>query len=474
MAIYDYETLNLNNPEEMAKQKKKFVGSTYADDSKFGLSKFQLTTFDEDEQIKLVGVLDDLPEISFSVDYTDGPGILWQDMLQSFMSNDLISLINSIGCATGTEWKNFVKAGSWTKKVYNGYNPGTINLKFKIFEADNLGQTDASIWIKRLQKYAAISDNNKFTFAGALDNVRSGLKNMTGTGAAVGNDILKISNSNNATQNNSAQDDDKERRKKAEQLDMYINKLKSAITYNTIKVESVYAYYSFFIDTSSKTVTLKYSTSTSYQNSWTDSKLSETSKSYEGKESVDDFNNLINQLIGDISNNTVNKAVKSDVEPKLKAAMDEVAGQKQSGGTINRTLDDLKGKFEFLADSASTLLNSAVKKYGPLRVEYKFNRSNSFGAKLWYLNLYSGTIFKSQTPLIVYISNWSVKRSEEWTDSGHYYYEFNITCNLDQTYSRSQWYRVLNSDITSGSTWYAADSIQKDLDSGLSEIPKEL
>ena len=171
MAIYDYETLQETDPTEMERLKKKFAGNPPVNDSNYGLSRFQLTTYDGEVPVNLIGVLEELPEFTFNIEYSDGPGTLWQDMLQQFTSNDLFNTINAIGAATGTSWTNFVKAGSWTKKIYNGYNPGSIDLKFKIFTADTLGQTLPNDWINGLRKYASISAKNQFDFAGALKNV---------------------------------------------------------------------------------------------------------------------------------------------------------------------------------------------------------------------------------------------------------------------------------------------------------------
>ena len=71
------------------------------------------------------------------------------------------------------------------------------------------------------------------------------------------------------------------------------------------------------------------------------------------------------------------------------------------------------------------------------------NKSNSLGEKLWHLNIYNDVIFKSNTPLIVYISEWSVKHSDEIIHDEPVYYDFEITCALDQTYSRDAWIRHL-------------------------------
>ena len=66
-----------------------FAGPKIEHDSKTGLSHFILsTTYDTPagpEIIQLHGLLSDLPEISFTVNYEDGPGNEWQDILSNFI-----------------------------------------------------------------------------------------------------------------------------------------------------------------------------------------------------------------------------------------------------------------------------------------------------------------------------------------------------------------------------------------------------
>jgi hypothetical protein len=46
-------------------------------------------------------------------------------------------------------------------------------------------------------------------------------------------------------------------------------------------------------------------------------------------------------------------------------------------------------------------------------------------------------------PLVVYISEWSYKASEERDGNDPVYYDFEITCALDQVYSRDTWNKIL-------------------------------
>lgn len=490
MAIYDYETLQETNPTEMERLKRKFAGNPPVNDSNYGLSRFQLTTYDGEDPVNLIGVLEELPEFTFNVDYSDGPGTLWQDMLQQFTSNDLFNTINAIGAATGTNWTNFVKAGSWTKKIYNGYSPGSINLKFKIFTADTLGQTLPNDWINGLRKYASISAKNQFDFAGALKNVSTGLQNATGTAQYMGNTFMEYYNKDNEgqKQEKSANEKDIEKKKKdREDLTnfLYCMNEKKYInsdisTRYSPAADDAYLPYKISVDEGKKKVYLIAARSYSRN-------PDKTSESYENKESISEFKQIVEKLIDDhfkslldhipsyvpiIGSSFEPSAFQKEIKKSFQSNCDDAAKDmkdKKAEDNVSAEIEELAG-LRPVIKAANEFLGTTVKKYGPYRVVYKFNRENSFGAKLWYLNIYGGTIFKKETPLIVYISNWSVKRSEESNDSGHYYYEFSITCNLDQTYSRAQWYRVLDTSITksnSDTKWAYNASLQKELASGL-------
>ena len=103
-----------------------FNGPTYEHDKSLGLSRFLLTTYDENNgPIQLKGLLSELPEFSFTINYEKGPGSEWQDTIANFMANDMIASFNAIG-AKSQSFKNIINAGTWTKMVYNGYSTPSI------------------------------------------------------------------------------------------------------------------------------------------------------------------------------------------------------------------------------------------------------------------------------------------------------------------------------------------------------------
>ena len=59
-----------------------FVGPRYEYDNKTGLSHFILSTVEKNttKVLQLHGLLSELPEITFNINYEDGPGNEWQDV----------------------------------------------------------------------------------------------------------------------------------------------------------------------------------------------------------------------------------------------------------------------------------------------------------------------------------------------------------------------------------------------------------
>jgi hypothetical protein len=465
-------------------ENKDFIGTRYETDAQYGLSKFQLTTYDGNTPIKMVGLLNDLPEFSFSVDYTDGPGSTWQDMLSSFMSNDLVQLINAVGAnGNNSNWRNFIKAGSWTKKIYNGYKPGTITLKFRIYDADTLGQTPAKIWMSNLQKFASANADNQYSSARAIENIAAGLGNIASTGSTAG-DIIKLHQGDH----NSTPDEDKNRIKS--ECDMKRMKTERFITLLYGKIcrfsgDKVVAYrkdsqfsetdlsvgnlntgnnsYSvlYYIRRDNKT-RVYIGINTAYnQNTLNIPYVHDhdyINKNYGSDEDpndilgIDDIVSDFTQASSKITDPEIRKAFNDDILTKVRTLAEEMDTTNTNAYT-DMSVSSLREKVFELQNVANELETGVIGKYGPYRVASRFNRENSFGAKLWYLNIYddNNVIFNSAFPLIVYISNWTVKFSEESNISSHVYHEFSVTCNLDQTYSRTQWYRILSKDVTNNS-----------------------
>ncbi len=92
-------------------------------------------------------------------------------------------------------------------------------------------------------------------------------------------------------------------------------------------------------------------------------------------------------------------------------------------------------------------IEQAIRKYntsGPGNDRaHAANQYKIFGANLFQLKIYP---FIYNSPLTVYIDSWSVTPSREWnTDmNDHYYYDFTISCTMDQVLSAKSWLKIIS------------------------------
>ena len=463
-------------------EKRNFAGPKIEHDSKTGLSHFILSTTDilsaRPEIIQLHGLLSDLPEISFTVNYEDGPGNEWQDILSNFMANDLMAIFNTIG-AKGAGFKNIVKAGSWTKKVYAGYAPSTIPLKFRIYTRDTFGQSSAEMWKKYLIKFASINDGNKFEIDTAAKNIFGAIKTAYNSGEAIaGLANSSLSNFNNSTNATTAgqSDSDSEKHEKYMSKAMTVYARMNAVNEALGEIsKNASADGIFKID-------MKLEKGDIVRNHWftnwfagghapinftasvTDTRAAGDNVEF-GPEEVGKIDAV--DVNGDPDPNGIEFTYEK-LEKAFKEFIDECSGLSDEAKTkIKGTLEGtysknrLKQAFEtkplyeeknnseihklgkFLRNNADALGDVMISKYGKNRVYETMNAENSLGEKLWHLNIYNNVIFKTTKPLVVYISEWSYKASEERDGNEPVYYDFEITCALDQVYSRTIWDKIL-------------------------------
>ena len=460
-------------------EKRNFAGPKIEHDNKTGLSHFILSTTDilsvRPEIIQLHGLLSDLPEISFTVNYEDGPGNEWQDILSNFMTNDLMAIFNTIG-AKGAGFKNIVKAGSWTKKVYAGYAPSTIPLKFRIYTRDTFGQSSAEMWKIYLIKFASINDGNKFAIDTAAKNIFSAIQTAYNSGEAVAglanSSVSSFNNSTNVTAGQSDSDGEKYEKymSKAMTVNAQINAVNEALgeISKNASADGI-----FKIDMKLEKGDTErggffwlgeYVAPINFTASVTDTRVASANVEFGPEEvgKIDAVNSSGNPDPDKI------EFTYEKLEKAFKKFIDECSGLSDETKTkIKGTLEGaysknrLRQAFEtkppheeknndeihklgkFLINNADALGDVMVSKYGQNRVYETMNAENSLGEKLWHLNIYNNVIFNTVKPLVVYISEWSYKASEERDGNEPVYYDFEITCALDQVYSRETWYNIL-------------------------------
>lgn len=448
-----------------------FIGPSYGNDVKTGISKFHLATMDGETPVVLTGLLTELPEMSFTVNYEDGPGNEWQDTIANFTGNSLMQIVNALGSANqGADWKNLVKVGTWTKKVYNGYSISNIPLKFRIYPSDTLGQSSFDTWFLNLRRFAAISEANKMDPGLLAKNALSAYTNVVTAGerAAVADGfVTKINKVINPNKNKSSEDmaaeaeenyiKDKERNERAIAI---FNKAVSSAIGNKFKIvwrdgngvsgilTNKFNGGRFDIN---RTIHLHYASDNS-----NDDQLAEATvghimdpdidpKKYKGgNDRPFDLSNItsaFNQLEPkDFDNEEEDK---KSWERAKAAVLNEI--ERLDTGESYNDHDTFAQNIKLIGELANSVGEFLVEKFNEYRVVNQFNKDNALGEKLWYLHLYENVIFNKDNPLIVYISDWSCQRSEEYDMNINQpvYYEFTINCVLDQVYSRGIWQKKL-------------------------------
>lgn len=168
-----------------------------------GSSIFHLVTYlpskkpDKDSFIQLNGILNELPKISYSLEYTEGPGKCTTDLIQTLFDNKLFQVVNALG-AKGNTFRNLIQTGEMSKEMYAGTKSSDIPLKFRIYTSDTLGQSPVDKWRSALSKYAVPSSSNEITIPNGINNIIQGLKNASGIGAKLIN--VFTSNENTVTE----------------------------------------------------------------------------------------------------------------------------------------------------------------------------------------------------------------------------------------------------------------------------------
>lgn len=451
-----------------------FNGDTIYSDSQYGLSKFQLSTYIETEtsngttndQVSIIGLLSELPELSFTVNYIDGPGTTMQGILMDFFKSDLISTVNALG-ASDDQFKNLVRVGDWTRQVYDGYSMQDIPLKFRVYTNERYGQTPPKDIIRLLSSFATLSSNNNINIDSLKTNILNALTNANSNGQIVGNLSQCFFSKKNIGSNDDFLDPD-------EQSVILVNSAQIAeeltTIFNTASTKqfnqaSTPGQYQISLKTNDdgahyiKVDVTDFGEELTYE---TDVIGRSTAKNADGKITKGDKNDFLaskdaTEIIGKLE--AILKKVGSDqnkndyakdalnniiqyAEPKIKEAFDKIEHHKESKSDV----------LTFIDKTGEHVGNVMVGRYGKYRPYSHFNRVNSLGMKLWTLTLYEDVFFSKNDPLIVYVKEWEYEVSKESENGIPVYYDFTITCTLDQVYSRTQWYRILSDALKQGMT----------------------
>lgn len=464
-------TINLdNNLKDLVKSDQPvlpndFIGASYNNDVKTGISKFHLATMDGETPVVLTGLLTELPEMSFTVNYEDGPGNEWQDTIANFTGNSLMQIVNALGSASqGADWKNLVKVGSWTKKVYSGYSISNIPLKFRIYTSDTLGQSSADEWFFNLRRFAAISADNSMSPGALINNALNAYANVTTAGERASDAMqTKLNKIINPTKNKSADEQAaeaetnyiKDKQKNERAIAIFNSAISSCIgnRFKIVWTDGNNSIMSFVTNrfnggssSTNRNIHLYYASDTGNSESLDsvavghimDPKLNP--KEYTGGAQQPFDLSKIRSAFGKLDPSFDNNDEDKQIWDRVKSAVLNEIDRLDTGESYNDH-DSFTQNIKLIGELADSVGEFLVEKFNEYRVVNQFNKSNALGEKLWYLHLFEDVIFKKDDPLIVYISDWSYQRSEEYDMNLDcpVYYEFTINCVLDQVYSREVW-----------------------------------
>ena len=440
---------------------KHFTGPKYEHDSKFGHSWFSLRTrakeMDPDsgkevtKDIVLNGLLTELPEMSFSINYEDGPGNEWQDILSKFMANDLVSIFNVIG-AEGGGFKSLLKSGTWTKQMYTGYNPSTIPLKLRLYDEDLLGQSPITAWKEYLSKYASISSDSEFSMLQAGKNVLNAFVNAYRTGEAAAEKTQEIYFKGKQTFGEDDKKGTEEYQKRQKDIIFKVTKINEYLRSNIanfLKANELNDFrircYIALINANSLyqpgKIVFRMSTEKGDENDWFADSWEEAGKwddpdkdPNELKIEVEDITEKLKEGLQkrDELRSYVDSYFSENFIQGIKDIVNSTSGPSNEEATIDKA-------FKFFESVGNAVEATVFGKFGPGRVYGDMNVENALGEKLWYLYIYTNVFFNADKPLTVYISDWSIKPSEETIYGKPVYYDLEITCALDQIYSRDRW-----------------------------------
>lgn len=158
---------------------------------------------------------------------------------------------------------------------------------------------------------------------------------------------------------------------------------------------------------------------------------------------------LLKYTSPDASNGTISKNVLDNLRATVESA-GNLAKQLKEIIKDDEKDEEEKADQKKTMDSVFTNINNAMSRlqenrYGDKRIYSEANGLGKFGAKLFELRIMP-FIFKQN--LKVYISGWSVNPSSECFITSenkheHVYYDFKITCCMDQIPSKDTWKNIL-------------------------------
>lgn len=147
----------------------------------YGNNYFELITYDQGlnnsklgGQLKLAGVLKDMPSFSMSCTWDKGPAASISDTVKSFMCAPLVEMMTTMG-GRDRAWMSLDEG---TDRVYKTTSRPSFTLNFKLYPNEVIGSeklTEWKTWLKALSLYTIPSVDAKVSINAMANNTLNGL-----------------------------------------------------------------------------------------------------------------------------------------------------------------------------------------------------------------------------------------------------------------------------------------------------------
>lgn len=435
---------------------------------------FHLRTIDDQKNvITLTGILKEMPSFGLSTEWTEAPRATFGKKIQEFFMSDLI---NTASFIAGAENTTQLLNDEWSSRMYNGTSNKDITLNFRIYPQNTLGQTDPNTWLLNLSKYATTSGASKLntdTLAQNIKNTLSAIKDKGNEAATqFTNFVTKTESDANTDQNQ------KERKERIYRIDTNIEKFLNIaiqeeknnfissmqgqkiddwIIIENIVKENEKKLVKTDIETILNGFTIEITSNENYS-SVDDVELDNAvpfkfkiewkqrgsgsaweiidAKTFDTTTCQLDVESIIGGLTenGDWKDDDKDVFGMDHVRDYFRAVLNNINKQIRDGNlNFDATFENIKSN----RDEIYKLEKSLASKYA---TEDRWSDVDFLAARLWQLDIFR-FIFKK--PIIVAITDWKVTPSLEMMGSQHAYYDFSITCKLDQVKSLPRWKDII-------------------------------
>lgn len=147
----------------------------------YGNNYFELITYDQGlnnsklgGQLKLAGVLKDMPSFSMSCTWDKGPAASISDTVKSLMCAPLVEMMTTMG---GRD-RSWMSLDEGTDRVYKTTSRPSFTLNFKLYPNEVIGSeklTEWKTWLKALSLYTMPSVDAKVSINAMANNTLNGL-----------------------------------------------------------------------------------------------------------------------------------------------------------------------------------------------------------------------------------------------------------------------------------------------------------